>query len=199
MARDRDIGAFDARALGYETGWLGRLHHQIAGRTADLALALVPAPQRILDVGCGTGYLLRQFAARCPQARELAGIDPAPAMIEAARAAATDDRLRFTSGVAERLPCAAARYDLVVTTTSFDHWASQQAGLAECARVLAPSGWLVLTDQFSAWLTPTLIGSRRAKARTRPRANRLIHAAGFQVVQWHRIYAVIINAAAACK
>jgi SAM-dependent methyltransferase len=126
VARDRDIGAFDARALGYETGWLGRFHHQIADRTADLALALVPAPQRILDVGCGTGYLLRQLAARCPQASELAGIDPAPAMIEAARAAATDDRLRFTSGIAERLPCPAAGYDLVVTTTSFDHWASQQ-------------------------------------------------------------------------
>ncbi len=65
--------------------------------------------------------------------------------------------------------------------------------------MLAPCGWLVLTDQFSAWLTPTLLGSRRAKARTRRRANRLLHAAGFQVVQWHRIYAVIINAAAACK
>jgi hypothetical protein len=93
MARDRDIAAFDLRAPGYESGWLGRLHHQIADRTADLALTLTPAPRRILDVGCGTGYLLRQLAARCPQA-ELAGIDPAPAMIEAARAAAADDRLQ---------------------------------------------------------------------------------------------------------
>jgi ubiquinone/menaquinone biosynthesis C-methylase UbiE len=111
----------------------------------------------------------------------------------------TDDRLRFTAGTAERLPCPAAGYDLAVTTTSFGHWADQQAGLAECARVLAPGGWLVLTDQFSAWLAPSLIGSRRAKARTRQRATRLLEAAGFQVVQWHRIYAVIINAAAARK
>jgi ubiquinone/menaquinone biosynthesis C-methylase UbiE len=68
VARDRDVAAFDARAPGYESGWLGRLHHQIADRTADLALTLTPAPRRILDVGCGTGYLLRRLATRCPQA-----------------------------------------------------------------------------------------------------------------------------------
>ena len=165
MTRDRDIAEFDARAPGYESGWLGRLHHQIADRTADLALTLTPAPRRILDVGCGTGYLLRQLAARCPQA-ELAGIDPAPAMLEAARAASAGDRLQLVAGTAEELPWPAGTFDLVVSTTSFDHWADQRAGLAQCARVLAPGGWLVLTDQFSAWLRPTLIGSRRHKART---------------------------------
>ena len=80
-----------------KSGWLGRLHHQIADRTADLALTLTPAPRRILDVGCGTGYLLRQLAARCPQA-ELAGIDPAPAMIEAARAAAVGEPAAASGG-----------------------------------------------------------------------------------------------------
>ena len=196
MARDRDIAAFDVRAPGYESGWLGRLHHQIADRTADLALTLTPAPRRILDVGCGTGYLLRQLAARCPQA-ELAGIDPAPAMIEAARAATADGRLQLVAGTAEDLPWPAGTFDLVVSTTSFDHWADQRAGLAQCARVLAPGGWLVLTDQFSGWLRPTLIGSRRHKARTPPRATQLLAAAGFQPIQWHDLYAVIIRAAAA--
>ena len=197
MARDRDVAAFDARAPGYERGWLGRLHHEIADRTADLALTVTPAPQRILDVGCGTGYLLRQLAARCPQAAELAGIDPAPAMIGAARAAAASSRLRWLPGAAEHLPFPAGTFDLVVSSTSFDHWADQQAGLAQCARVLAPGGWLVLTDQFSRWLAPTLIASRRPKARTRRRATRLLTAAGFQAIQWHSIEAMIINAAVA--
>ena len=49
--------AFGERASGYEDGWLGRLHHDIADRCADLALALSPSPGRILDVGCGTGLL----------------------------------------------------------------------------------------------------------------------------------------------
>src|SRR5438477_7961952 len=138
MPGDRDVAAFEQRARGYEDGWRGRLHHEIANRTADLALTCVPAPRRVLDVGCGTGYLLGRLAARAPQAEVLAGIDAAPAMVEVAAAAAADDRLRCVVGTAEQPPWPAAAFDLVVSTTSFDHWADQRTGLAECARVLAP-------------------------------------------------------------
>jgi ubiquinone/menaquinone biosynthesis C-methylase UbiE len=64
MARDRDVAAFGERAQRYDGDWRGRLHHQIADRTADLALACVSAPAQILDVGCGTGYLLGRLAGR---------------------------------------------------------------------------------------------------------------------------------------
>jgi SAM-dependent methyltransferase len=158
--RDRDVAAFGERAHGYGEGW--RMHHQIADRTADLVLTWVPAPKRILDVGCGTGYLLGRLTACAPQAEILAGIDAAPAMIEVATAAAADDRPRFVVGAAERLPWPASTFDLVVSMTSFDHWADQRAGLAECARVLAPGGCLVLADLFSA-LLPTLLTGRRTR------------------------------------
>jgi ubiquinone/menaquinone biosynthesis C-methylase UbiE len=199
MTRDRDVAAFGARAQHYDEGWRGQLHHEIADRTADLALACVPAPKRILDVGCGTGYLLGRLAARAPQADALAGIDAAPAMIEAARGAAADDRLRFLVGTAEQLPWPAGTFDLVVSTTSFDHWEDQQVGLAECARVLAPGGCLVLADLFSALLLPTLLAGRRGKARTKRRATRLLTAAGLRSPRWHRIYAVIIQAVSATR
>jgi SAM-dependent methyltransferase len=81
--------------------------------------------------------------------------------------------------------------------TSFDHWSDQQAGLAECHRVLVPGGRLVLVDQISGWLVPTLVFSRSGQARTKRRVNRLLDAAGFGPVAWHRVYAVIINAAVA--
>ena len=197
MVHSRDVAAFDERAPSYETGWRGRLHHDIGDRAVDLALVSSPRPFRVLDVGCGTGYLLRRLAGRVPQALELAGIDAAPAMIETARAMAADSRMRFATGTAEELPYPEQMFDLVVSTTSFDHWADQRAGLAECARVLVPGGHLVLIDQFSAWLAPTLLGGRRSKARTKRRAARLLAQAGFSSPQWHDLYAVIIRAAVA--
>jgi SAM-dependent methyltransferase len=120
-------------------------------------------------------------------------------MIETAIAASPpgESRLTFTVGVAERLPYPDHCFDLVVSTTSFDHWADQQAGLRECRRVLAPGGRLILVDQFSCLLIPTLVGTRRGKARTRPRATRLLTAAGFTAITWHHVFTPLINAATA--
>jgi len=173
------------------------MHHDIAGRAAELAVSVDATPRRVLDIGCGTGYLLRLLAARYPQAAELAGIDAAPSMIEAAHQAADDPRLRFTVGTAERLPYPDDAFDLVVSTTSFDHWADQLVGLRECARVLVPGGHLVLADQFSLLLVPTLLAGRRGKARTQRRAGRLLVAAGFEGLAWRNLYELIIKAVTA--
>jgi len=197
MPDDRDVQAFEERAATYESGVLGQLHRDISGKVADLTLSVAPAAHRVLDVGAGTGYLLGLLAGRLPGAEELTGLDAAAAMVSVARERAADGRLRFERGTAERLPAADGHYDLVVSTTSFDHWADQAAGLAECARVLAPGGRLVLADQFSLLLWPTLVAARRGKARTRARATRLVTAAGFKSVRWHRVHAVIIQAVTA--
>ncbi|HXL20397.1 MAG TPA: class I SAM-dependent methyltransferase [Streptosporangiaceae bacterium] len=167
MPPHRDVAAFEDRAAGYQEGWRGRLHHDIIGRTAVLALSASTAPRRVVDIGCGTGYLLRLLARQWPQATELAGIDPAPSMIEAAAGPGRDERLRFSSGAAERLPCPGSSFDLVVSTTSFDHLSDQQAGLRECARVLMPGGHLMLVDLFTLWLIPTLVGGRRERREPR--------------------------------
>jgi len=200
VSKYRDIQAFADRARGYQDGVLGRMHRDIVVRTVELALSLGPAPRRVLDVGCGTGVLLRELSRRLPEARELTGIDPAAAMIETASAGgdaadgpgrAADTRLRYQRGRAERLPFDDASFDLVISTTSFDHWADQGAGLAECHRVLVPGGRLVLTDLFSMALLPTLIGARSDRARTQLRATKLLATAGFRSVVWHRLYAEV--------
>ena len=75
---EQDVQAFDERAASYESGRYGRLHQEISDRVVELALSLVPAPRRVLDVGCGTGYALRRLAGRLPQASEFLGVDAAP-------------------------------------------------------------------------------------------------------------------------
>jgi ubiquinone/menaquinone biosynthesis C-methylase UbiE len=196
----RDVAEFNDRAVSYDHGWRGRLHHEIADRTGNLALATVVAsPRRVLDLGCGTGYLVRALAGHYPDAEQLVGIDAAPEMVRTASATTHDDRLTFAVGVAEQIGHPDETFDLIVSTTSFDHWSDQQAGLIECARVLRPGGQLVLVDQFSWWLMPTMLTSRRGKARTKRRATRLLLDAGFCSLQWHRLYAVIINAVTATK
>jgi ubiquinone/menaquinone biosynthesis C-methylase UbiE len=175
------------------------MHHDIAVRTADLALSSGDAPLRILDVGCGTGLLLRLLADRLPKAEELAGIDAAAGMIAVARSMENDPRLGFFNGVAENLPYPDESFDLVVSTTSFDHWEDQGSGLRECARVLAPSGHFVLTDLFSTLLVPTMLASHRDRARTKHRAETLLNAAGFRTTEWHSLYSLIIGTVVASK
>ncbi|MGH3265015.1 MAG: class I SAM-dependent methyltransferase [Trebonia sp.] len=197
MPARRDVLAFERRAARYEQGWLGSVHHTIADRTAAIALATLPSPRHVVDVGCGTGYLLRTLAAACPATARLHGFDPAAAMIAAASAAARDPRLTFEVGVAEQLPVPDHTVELMLSTTSFDHWSDQRAGLRECARALSPGGHLVLVDQISTWLLPSLIVGRRRRARTKGRVGALLRSVGFRRWEWHPVYALIIKAAVA--
>ena len=83
---------FDRVAAGWDQRYAsdpGRLEPLSA------ALDLLPGPpQRVLDVGTGTGAGALLVARRWPDA-QVTGIDVAPAMIAVARDKATDPRVRF--------------------------------------------------------------------------------------------------------
>ncbi|MGI8678961.1 MAG: class I SAM-dependent methyltransferase [Jatrophihabitans sp.] len=152
------------------------MHQRIVESVADIALTVAPDPRRVLDVGCGTGAMLRLLASRLTDAEALVGIDPAPSMLRTAAATVyLDPRLSFRDGAAEDLPFPDDDFDLLVSTTSFDHWASQPRGLAQCVRVLRPGAPLVLCDLFSPLLVPTQWLGHRGKARTRTRVSALLH------------------------
>jgi ubiquinone/menaquinone biosynthesis C-methylase UbiE len=69
----------------------------------------------ILDIGCGTGRLLRKAQERWPKAR-LFGVDPAEGMIEKARQLLPEARLYV--GMAESLPLPDDSVDVVLSTSS---------------------------------------------------------------------------------
>lgn len=149
--RDDAVARFDRRASTYEEGAVARWHAQVVERSADFALSAMPVPLRVLDVGCGTGALLREVVIRVPYGESFVGIDPSPRMLARARRN-SDRRIRFARAAAEALPFPDSSFDLVVTTTSFDHWADQGRGIAELARVVARTGCVVIVDLSASWL-----------------------------------------------
>jgi ubiquinone/menaquinone biosynthesis C-methylase UbiE len=103
------------------------------------------AGKRVLDVASGEGYGSMLLAAA---AGSVVGIDVDPAAVAHARAAyAQQANIRFECGSAAALPLPDASIDAVVSFETIEHLpqAMQPAMLAEIARVLTPTGILVLS------------------------------------------------------
>jgi ubiquinone/menaquinone biosynthesis C-methylase UbiE len=140
---------FDRRASSYEDSTLQQFLFIPVQQTAlQLALQLLPRARRVLDVGCGTGQLLRR-ARPCYPTAELVGVDLAGQMVATATTVTpTKLAVRYVHGRAECLPFTDDMFDLVFTTLSLRHWTDRLAGIAEIDRVLIPGGLLVLADVF---------------------------------------------------
>lgn len=163
---DRDLDRFSRWASNYDEDWLQpRFFGPVHQATLKRALELVPAPGRVLDIGCGSGLLLRQTAERWA-GPELFGIDPARGMVEAAaRSWQAAQPAAFINATAEKLPFADGSFDLILSTVSFHHWHEQQAGLYEVTRTLAPGGTFVLSDIFAVSVLRPLFFLFRNRAR----------------------------------
>jgi ubiquinone/menaquinone biosynthesis C-methylase UbiE len=64
--RQRDVDSFDRRARSYEHDWRSLFHAPVVAGSIEVALWAMPHPATVLDVGCGTGALLRALADRLP-------------------------------------------------------------------------------------------------------------------------------------
>jgi ubiquinone/menaquinone biosynthesis C-methylase UbiE len=121
-------------------------------RQAFRALAMASGARtgdRILDVGCGTGYFVRMLAEIAGPQGAVVGVDAAPEMIAHAssrsRAAAN---VSFEVGSAGALSFPDASFDVVVSSLTMHHIApaEQLAAVQEMRRVLRPGGTLLIAE-----------------------------------------------------
>lgn len=112
-------------------------------RTAA-ALAAVTSDDRVLDLGTGTGALLRELARARRGPREVVGVDLSGEMLDRATGLPTGARLVRANATA--LPFAPASFD-VATAAYLLHLLTpdeRAQALAEARRVLVPGGRLIV-------------------------------------------------------
>ena len=155
MIHSDDIVRFDRWSKTYDSSIAQRIFFDRVHRAVLEELGKMPV-QTVVDVGCGTGRLLRAVYARWPEAR-LIGVDASQGMIDVAR-----QKLpvaEFHAAPAERLPLPDETADVVLSTISFHHWEDRVAGVREVTRILRGNGRFILADvSVPAWMSRLGIG-----------------------------------------
>jgi ubiquinone/menaquinone biosynthesis C-methylase UbiE len=117
-------------------------HSDITDQT--LALMNLQPSDRVLDLGCGTGWASRRMA-RIVAAGEVVGLDVADEMLRRAEQASSGVKnVRYVWGSAESIPAPHSHFSKVLSVESFYYYADQGKALDELLRVLAPEGKLFI-------------------------------------------------------
>jgi len=172
-----DVERFHRWSKSYESCWGQRFFDRVHAQMLDLVAATAPAlsPAAVLDVGCGTGRLLRKAALRWPAARFI-GVDPARGMVEVAQRLMAGAEIH--QGLAESLPLGDAAVDMVLSSISLHHWRDAAQGMRESARVLRPGGLFCIADiSLAPWLANLL----RSRVKNRTSMRELLIRSGFEV------------------
>jgi ubiquinone/menaquinone biosynthesis C-methylase UbiE len=109
-------------------------------------LALKPG-ERVLEVGCGNGYMVREMAGEVGAAGHVSGLDFAEGMVAKAGALCQAiPHADFRQGDAGALPFEDAAFDAVTGMQVYCFVGEIDKALSEAHRVLKPGGRLVIQD-----------------------------------------------------
>jgi ubiquinone/menaquinone biosynthesis C-methylase UbiE len=127
----------------------------------------LPETAKILDLGCGPGFLSCDLAR---MGHTGVGLDASPAMIDICRSEAAAQGLcisqwTFTVGDAEALSFADEQFDIVIAAGLIEYMPTDDKILREISRVLKPDGWVMInvTNRwgYTGLLSPLSLRIRR--------------------------------------
>jgi ubiquinone/menaquinone biosynthesis C-methylase UbiE len=181
----------DTRSLFSEIArrWRRERRRRKVGRAYDMALEIshvLPRDSRVLDVGCGNGYIAHHLSAFLTA--EVLGIDLAPG---------TEAAIKYQPFDGKTFPIAPQSVDAILLCYVLHHAQDLKTVLGEMERTLKPGGLVVVYEDLpdTAWdrLACTL-HDRKWRGRTGPcnfrgadEWRRLFAAAGFQEVTMRRL------------
>lgn len=135
--KDHETKAYyDTFSAGYEDHRHDGYHRWLDTRSVGLVKDLASGA-RVLEVGCGTGLILRDVT---PLAGSATGLDLSHGMLRAARSRS----LRVVQGSATALPFPDGHFDLVYSFKVLAHVPAIGDAVAEMARVTRPGGRMML-------------------------------------------------------
>jgi ubiquinone/menaquinone biosynthesis C-methylase UbiE len=129
----------------------GRTPAQARMRRRFLRFIPVRAGAAVLEVGCGTGIIVRDLAGMVGPRGRVVGVDVSRAAVESARRFGRSHpaarRMSFRVADGGQLPFRAGAFDVTLAVTVMLHVADPLAVVREMARVTRPGGLVALQDQ----------------------------------------------------
>ena len=126
-------------------------------------LNLTPG-ERVIDIGCGPGFLCESMAAAVGPTGRVVGIDISEDMIDFATKHKSSEAVEYRLASATALPGEPAQFDVAVSTQVIEYLADVDAALREMARVLRPAGRAFILDtDFGSWVWHAADAARMAQ------------------------------------
>ncbi len=144
MPRSYTERLFDDFAPTFERRLVEELEYQVPAALRELVDANLPSPGRkleILDLGCGTGLVGKQFR---DIAARMTGVDVSTAMLAEANAAGVYDEL-VCEDVVTHMSRNESRFDLILAADLFIYIGDLDPLFAAAARALKPGGWMAFS------------------------------------------------------
>lgn len=105
---------------------------------------------KILDVGCGGGFLALALAA---DGHNVTGLDIASSVLAAGISRDVSSQVNWVEGAAEKLPFAGQSFDVVCIMDVLEHVTDFRQVVREGMRVLKPGGILLMHTFNRTWLS----------------------------------------------